>query len=71
MPTLPERDPNNVLTRKEVEEAVSKMKKNKAVGADGIPIEVYQSSPITFELRIGSLIQRGGCISSNFVWEST
>ena len=37
---LPERDGIGELTRQEFEEAVKRLKKNKATGIDGIPVEV-------------------------------
>ena len=42
--------PGNKISRDEVEQAVKNMKKHKAVGADGIPVEVYQTSAEAFEL---------------------
>ena len=50
MPTLPERSANNILTVTEVLKAVKSLKNHKAVGADGIPVEVYKSSPAAFNL---------------------
>ena len=50
MPTLPTRDPHNKLTEKDVREAVQGLKNYKAVGADGIPVEVYKLSPPAFRL---------------------
>ena len=50
MPNLPVRNPLNVLTEKEVREAVTSLKRNKAVGVDGIPIEIYKISTSTFRL---------------------
>ena len=50
MEHLPERDPENIITWDEVAQTVNKMKKHKAVGADGIPVEVYQVSTVVFDL---------------------
>ena len=50
MPPLPPRDQGNTLTKDEVRRAVKSLKKHKAVGADGIPVEVYQASESAFEL---------------------
>ena len=50
MAPLPARDPTNVLTIKEVRQAVTSLKRHKAVGEDGIPIEVYKLSQTAFNL---------------------
>ena len=50
MPALPERDPSNILSVTEVLKAVKSLKNHKAVGADGIPVEVYKVSPSAFRL---------------------
>ena len=57
MPTLPARDADNKLKVEEVWEAVSGLKNHKAVGADGIPIEVYKLSSPAFEL-LYNLLER-------------
>ena len=43
-------DPENVLKVQEVLQAVTGLKNHKAVGADGIPVEVYKVSPAAFNL---------------------
>ena len=48
MPTIPARDERNVLTVEEVRMAVNGLKNHKAVGADGIPVEIYKLSAPAF-----------------------
>ena len=50
MPALPVRDANNKLKVEEVWKAVTGLKNHKAVGADGIPVEVYKLSTPAFTL---------------------
>lgn len=50
MPELPARDVNNTLTAAEVWQAAKSLKNHKAVGADGIPVEVYKLSTPAFLL---------------------
>ena len=50
MPALPPRDGSNTLSVEEVWAAVKSLKNHKAVGADGIPIEVYKLSAPAFRL---------------------
>ena len=57
MPTLPMRDPENRLTKKEVESAINTLKNHKAVGDDGIPIEIYKESKLASTL-LHSLLAR-------------
>ena len=44
MKPLPPRDPDNTLTEKEVREAIKSLKNHKAVGNDGIPVEIYKKN---------------------------
>lgn len=50
MPDLPARDADNKLKAREVWKAVKSLKNHKAVGADGIPVEVYKASTSAFLL---------------------
>ena len=50
MKPLQDRDPLNVIRAKEVLAAVRSLKNHKAVGADGIPIEIYKVSSSAFKL---------------------
>ena len=50
MPPLPARDPDNALSAAEVHDAVKSLKNHKAVGADGIPVEIYKISPTALNL---------------------
>ena len=49
---LPTRDPENKITRKEFTTALGTMKRNKAVGPDNIPIEVFKTSEPTQEMLL-------------------
>ena len=44
------RDPENILQEAEVLKAVRSLKNHKAVGADGIPVEIYKVSTSAFKL---------------------
>ena len=57
MPALPARSQNNKLTEEEVREAVRSLKNHKAVGADGIPVEVYKVSNPAFKMLFELLSQ--------------
>ena len=57
MPTLPARDQHDTLSRAEVRQAVKSLKNYKAVGADGIPVEVYKNSKQAFDL-LSALLAR-------------
>ena len=50
MEQLGRREATDVLTKCEVAKAVANLKNNKAVGADGIPVEVYKVSASAFNL---------------------
>ena len=58
MATLPVRDESNVMSREEVVAAVKSLKRHKAVGADGIPVEIYKASPQAFQLLFELLVQQ-------------
>ena len=55
MEQLPERDAANVLSVKEVTDAVNSLKNHKTVGADGIPVEIYKVSSSAFQLLFNLL----------------
>ena len=57
MAPLQGRDPGNTILDEEVRAAVSSLKNHKAVGADGIPVEIYKVSPAAFML-LSQLLQR-------------
>ena len=57
MPAIPPRNAANVLQDIEIKNAISSLKNGKAVGKDGIPIEVYKYSPVAQALLV-DLIKR-------------
>ena len=50
MEPLQGRDPENIIQESEILAAVCSLKNHKAVGADGIPIEIYKTSNSAFKL---------------------
>ena len=57
MDPLPLRNPEDTLTYKEVHDAIKTLKNHKAVGNDGIPVEVYKASRAAAGL-LHSLLER-------------
>ena len=57
MPAIPPRNVANVLQDTEIKNVINNLKNGKAVGKDGIPIEVYKYSPVAQALLV-DLIKR-------------